>query len=79
MINLEHMILLERLNTLSKPLGVSYALLDNNKTIRLFTSEKGDTKEVCSGNAKTIKGVLKTLLNSLPNKYTTKDNMEVNQ
>lgn len=76
MISLEVMILLDRLNTLSSLHGKSYALLGNNSSLQLFVSTKGDTFEVCHGTAKTIKGVLKTLLNAIPVTTPNTDNTE---
>lgn len=71
MIDLETMVLLDRLNIASKPLGKSYALLGNRKALQLFISTTGETVEMCHGTPKSIHGVLKTLLNAIPNEHAS--------
>lgn len=69
MIDLETMELLERLNVLSKPLNKSYALIGNSTYLQLFACTQDDVIEMCCSTPKSVRRVLKTLLNSVPHEY----------
>lgn len=76
MIDFHTMTLLDRLNTVSKPLGKSYALLGNRKSLQLFMSTPDETVEICHSTPKSVYGVLKTLLNAVPNEYANQNNIK---